>query len=81
MTVKKFKIITNVCSLMPGQWTDYKKTKNKLRKYGFAINDETDEIEEPKEKIDLTWDDLIKIEKSFHIFVDYDRMEIEFRLK
>lgn len=45
------------------------------------INNETDEIEEPKSKVKLSWDDLIEIEKSFYVFVDYDRMEIEFRFK
>jgi hypothetical protein len=58
-----------------------KKLKINLRKYGFLINNETDEIEEPKSKVKLSWDDLIEIEKSFYVFVDYDRMEIEFRFK
>lgn len=79
--MKKFKIITNVRSLLPTQWGDYEKMKNDLRKYGFVIDDNTDEIEAPKDKVSLTWDDFIEIEKSHYVIVDWDRMEIEFRLK
>ena len=78
---KKFGLITNVSGLLPSQWTDYDDVKMILRKHKFKINDDTNDIEGPKNKVALTWDDVIELEKALMCFIDYERMEIEVRLK
>jgi len=81
MEKKKFKVISNVQSLLPSQFDEYEQVKTDLRKYGFVINDETNEIQDPSDPVELTWDQVIKLDLEFYPIVDYRRMEIEFRLK
>ena len=76
----KFKINCNVLTLMPSQWNDYEEVKNDLRSFGFKINDETNEIESPEEKINLTFKDLKHIDKNYSVLWNFDEAEIEFRI-
>lgn len=76
---KKFKITADVGILSSKskqfQFSDYEVIKKLLRKYKFSINDETHEIEDPKDLAELSWDEVIELEKTFICFVNYDNDE------
>jgi len=77
----KFTITSNVMTLLPSMFTNFELVKRDLRYFGFKINDETNEIEDPKKKISLPMKKIRYIDKFYNVIWDFDQAEMEFRLK